>query len=105
MEAIIARPPQLVVTSAARNVVLTRSREPARLLRMYRRGECQTPGDAGRKRAIQSASEHALGTAQEPHDHAVGRRAEDRRHASAAKTLQGYGAPRGASARQMFPVL
>src|SRR5260370_5063480 len=38
MEAIIASPPQLVVTRAARKVVLARSREPPALFRMYRAG-------------------------------------------------------------------
>src|SRR5262245_58488776 len=38
IDAIIARPPQLVVISAARNVVLSRIRDPARLFRMYRAG-------------------------------------------------------------------
>src|SRR5262245_57475613 len=38
MDAIIARPPQLVVTSAARKVVLIRRREPDRLFNMYRAG-------------------------------------------------------------------
>ena len=38
MDAINARPPQLVVTNAARNVVLRRRREPVALLRMYRAG-------------------------------------------------------------------
>ena len=34
IDAIIARPPQLVVTRAASSVVLARSREPDRLLKM-----------------------------------------------------------------------
>ena len=38
IEAIIARPPQLVVTSAASSVVLGLSREPERLLKMYSDG-------------------------------------------------------------------
>ena len=49
IEAIIARPPQLVVTRAARNVVLARSRDPARLLRMYNAG-------SGRLQAMPAAS-------------------------------------------------
>src|SRR5438105_11272221 len=37
-EAINASPPQLVVTKAAKNVVLIRSREPDKLFKMYRAG-------------------------------------------------------------------
>ncbi len=51
IDAIIASPPQLVVTSAARNVVLARIREPLMLLRMYSAG-------SGSAQAIPAASVH-----------------------------------------------
>src|SRR5262249_3105089 len=51
-EAIRASPPQLVVTRAARRVVLARRREPDRLLRMYRAGS-DTP------QAVPAAAVHA----------------------------------------------
>src|SRR6476469_8462128 len=38
IEAIIASPPQLTVTSAANSVLLAANREPERLLRMYNAG-------------------------------------------------------------------
>src|SRR6266851_3112899 len=38
MEAIRARPPQLVVTKAAKKVVLTRSRDPDKLFKIYSAG-------------------------------------------------------------------
>ncbi len=48
----MASPPQLVVTRAARKVVLARSREPVRLLRMYRAG-------SGRLQAMPAAAVQA----------------------------------------------
>ena len=38
IEAIIAKPPQLTVTSAPKSVLLAASREPERLLRIYSAG-------------------------------------------------------------------
>src|SRR5277367_5338351 len=51
-EAVMARPPQLVVTRAARKVLLARSREPVRLLRIYRAGR-------GRLQAMPAAAVQA----------------------------------------------
>ena len=79
IDAIIARPPQLVVTSAASSVVLGASREPDRLLKMYSDGRA-IPQASPAAAVQRTASRRIVARpAEQPHRQTVSRGAEDRR--------------------------